>query len=320
MVMPTVIRVAFEGDKPVPMVADEGLYNLSLGYGGGVKFGVEAQGTEKSRVEVQTVPVDPSDWAQGLLAAATYGDEGYSEGLDGAAGIVLYFDSPVLAGGWHLRVVAAVGILVLFSVGAALLLRQFDWQKLGSVVTCRHCTRVHRRIGQAVLLGSSIAAAAMMYLSLLPLLGAYDGRWSLPQIVGAVVILVGVMLSFVMMGLLLRAASAAARIAAPRSHGPTTAMLSGAQLAGVAFAAFLFHRGFSGAAMGSNLARLLSPAVVERVFARLGGIEPMAIAALVAAVGSVIALLMRWAGPYAFDSRPLPLYRVSGHSHLPAHS
>ncbi|HEV8608327.1 MAG TPA: hypothetical protein VGQ99_23535 [Tepidisphaeraceae bacterium] len=318
MVMPTVIRVAFEGENAVPLVSgDEGVYDLSLGYGGGVKFGVEPQGAEKSRVEVQTVPVDSNDWVQGLLAAATYGDEGYSEGLGGGTAVVLYFDSPTLAGMWHLRVVVAVGILVLFAIVIALVLRQFDWQKLASMATCRHCTRIHRRIGQGALLGSAITATAMLYLSLLPLVGAYDAQWSLPQIVAAAIILLAVTLSFVMLGSLVRLASAAARSDAPRSHGPTTAMFTGAHVACIAFGAFLFHRGFSGAAIGSNLARLLSPAVVERVFARLGGIEPMAIASLVAAAGSAIAIFMRWAGPYLFDSRPLPLYRA--HSHSSAH-
>src|SRR5258706_1655508 len=41
LVMPTVIRVAFEGDKPVPPVAgDQSMYDLSLGYGGGGEFWV----------------------------------------------------------------------------------------------------------------------------------------------------------------------------------------------------------------------------------------------------------------------------------------
>jgi len=118
----------------------------------------------------------------------------------------------------------------------------------------------------------------------------------------------------------MRAVISGGRGDAPRSRGPTTAMFTGAHVASLAFAAFLFHRGFSGAAIGGNLAGLLSSAVVERVFYRLGGMEPMAIASLVAAAGSVMAILIRWAGPYLFQSRPLPLYRIAGHSHLLAHA
>jgi len=316
IVYPTVIRVAFEGDKPVgPVSGDQDIFDLSLGYGGGVKFGIEPQGQEASRVEVKNEPVDSNDWVQGLYAAAMYGESGYSEAPDGAA-VVLYFDSPPgLSGAWHVRVVAAVSLLVLLAAGTGLMLRQFDWQQLGLLSTCRHCTRIHRRIGWIALLPSAISVAAMLYLSLLPLVGAYEARWSLPQIVAAAGILIGIAVSFIMLGSLARAVAGAVRSDAPQSRGWPTAFFTGAHVACLAFAAYLLHGGFSSYAIESSLARALSPGVIERVLLRLGGIQPMATAALVAAAGSLVTLVIRWGGPYIFGSRPLPLYRASGHSH-----
>jgi hypothetical protein len=315
IVSPTVIRVAFQDGKPVPLISGQGLYDLSLGYGGGVKFGVEPEDKEAARVTVQTVSVDSNDWVQGLLAAVTYGGEGYREEPGGGA-VVLYFDSlPGLSSAWHMRVIAAVGILVLLTAGTVLVLRQFDWQQLGLLPTCRHCARIHRRIGWLALLPSAITVAAMLYLSLLPLLGAYEARWSLPQIVAAACILIAVAVSFIMLGSLTRAVASAVRSDAPQSRGPATAFFTGAHVACLAFAVLLLHRGFSSHAIENNLVRMLSPAVIERVLLRLGGIQPMAIAALIAAAGSVITIVVRWGGPYLLGSRPLPLYRVSGHSH-----
>jgi hypothetical protein len=148
------------------------MYDLSLGYGGGVKFGVEPQGTEGSRVEVQTVPIDSNDWIQGLYAAATYGDGGYSEQPDGAA-VVLYFDSPPgLSAAWHTRLIAAVGLLVLLTAAIVLMLRQFDWQRARrpATIACKFTTVSTDR------LPSIITVAAMLYLTLLVGLMSHPGR------------------------------------------------------------------------------------------------------------------------------------------------
>src|SRR5258706_567573 len=116
---------------------------------------------------------------------------------------------PGLAAPWHMRLIAGVSLLVLLTAGVVLMLRQFDWQRLGSLPTCRHCVRIHRRVGWIVLLPSAITVAAMLYLTLLPLVGAYESRWSLPQIVAAAVILMAVTVSFIMLGSLARLLAAA---------------------------------------------------------------------------------------------------------------
>jgi len=253
------------------------------------------------------------------LLAATYGDQGYSELPGRGAAALLEFDSPGLPLHWHVRMIGAIAALLVLTAGASLVLRQFDWQQLALRSTCRHCVRVHRWIGRLALALSAITAAGMLYLGLLPLAAAADVPWSGPQVGAAVAVLAAVVSSLILLGLLARAI-ATARSGVPRNRGPGTALFTGAHVACIAFAIFLFHGGFSASAIGGNLARLLGPTVAECIFARLGGIGPPAIAALVAAGASTLVILFRWAGPYVFDSRPLPLLRFSAHSHSTAHS
>jgi hypothetical protein len=321
IIHPTVIRVAFENGRPIPVVPDTDImFDFSIGYGGGVKFGLEAEGSEPSRVEVANVPVDPNDWFHGLLAAASYGDAGYVESGDrGAAAIE--FDSDGLPAVWHLRIASMALVLVLIAGAATLIKRRFDWQQLAAMKTCRHCAGVHGKMGRIALAASAMTASAMMYLCILPLLAAYDTPWSLPQLCFALSILVAVLLTFILIGTVIQSLGGLISKGGPRNSGWAAAMFTGAHITCLFFAVFLLHRGLNGGAIGSNLAEVLTPTVTERIFVKLNGIGPIAIALGIGLAGTILTVLLRWAVPYALGSRPLALYSPhETHTHSPAPS
>jgi hypothetical protein len=176
-------------------------------------------------------------------------------------------------------------------------------------------------MGRIALAASAMTASAMMYLCILPLLAAYDTPWSLPQLCFALGILLAVLLTFILIGTVIQSLGGLISKGGPRNSGWAAAMFTGAHITCLFFAAFLLHRGLNGGAIGNNLAEVLTPAVTERIFVKLNGIGPIAIALGIGLAGTVLTMLMRWAGPYAFGSRPLALYSPhETHAHSPAPS
>lgn len=311
IVQPTVIRVAFEAGRPVPVVGDS-YFDLGAGYGGGIRFGLEAPPGKESPVVLLAADTGaPQDWWRGLVAAATLSGDSYVVD-DGRAAAIVEFDRDLPPVSWHLTVAAPGAALALALAAWAATRRQFRWQAPALGAACRHCATVHRALGVVALAGDATAVAAVGYLVVLPMMAAGEGAApSLGLTLAA--------LSLLAAALVLALAGALARTLASPGSRPfaalASALLAGGRTAAVVIALALFHGGWSAGAVAGAYTWLLSPQVGERVLALIGGVQPVVIAAAAGLAGALFSCLLIWAAPFALNSRPLTRRFLEAHAH-----
>jgi len=315
VVYPTVLRIAMEGEKAVPLSGNT-YASLNVGFSGGIVFGVDKKDGGTARI-VPTTTMPAEGFWRGLFAAAWY--DGAVDTVVSASGtaVALDFEGGDMPFNWHLRLVFAAAMLSLGLAGVALLLRRFDWQRTELATTCRHCAAVHRKLGSLATASDMVGGICLGYLMLLPLAAsAYESGadWRAYALSAALLVLLfGVL---ILIGLVLRAAFDFSRGSAPRSIGILSAMPGGARFAGAVVALLLLYRGMGRGDVGGALALLLGPAVAERTFAMAGGAGPVVAAALVLGAATLLGFACRWLLPRALGSRPLALFSFTDtHSH-----
>lgn len=309
IIMPTVMH-AWDADG-------EAGYDMSIGYGGGIAFELESKPGEKEpRVRTVMAQVEPNDWLGGLLAAASYEGGAWEDRAGGRAAALLEFDSDGLPASWHARLALALGALMLAAAGLGLFLHRYDWQQLATAHTCAHCARVHDRLGRAALFADILAAGSVAYIAMLPLAAAaHDQKFSAAQPLLATAVLLGLSLALALLGGIWQSVFEPPREGALRGKGAVPALFTGARLACVLLALFLFHAGFSAGALGRSLSQLMTAHVAERVLGVLGGVAPIAWAVSLGLAAAASSFALRWLGPRLFNSRPLPRYSFSPEQH-----
>jgi len=320
VVQPHVIRVAFENGQLVSIVPGEKLYvDLGGGYGGGTAFKFCEQVSvdcPKINIKPGTVAaVAPDDWVRGATRTAAAGGFGWVE-QDKQAAAVLEFAANEMSSATMRAVLAVFGLVAATGGVAGLFARQFDWQRISQTMTCAHCVRVHATLGCIALVGDIISITTVFYLAALPLmLATQEEGPDLMQMAMAGTLLGGLTAALFIAGTVILSLIAFARNNKLVSTGFVPSLFCGARIVVLGLAVVLLHRGWSGEAVAEQIFALTSLELGERMVAMLGGPMPIIMALTTGAFAATFVALLRWVGPFLFDSRPLAFLPSEVHSH-----
>lgn len=316
VIRPSVIRVAYRGERLVP-IDDEtrAPWDIGGGYGGGAVFKYQEKIAASPSANV------PKAWSSAVLLSSSSTADVDDQGTHGAIAFEIG-DEPLSLRPWRSAAIVGAGLALIAAVLAAVF-KVWDWQQLSLRPTCPHCANIHRLTGLLSLPGHAAGTIGLGILAGLPLATALSDVASNEESLfvpaaAAVLVTLGALAVVVLIGTGIQAWIGRFRAGPMAPPSFLTAFFAGTQILGVFVLPVLLYGSLFHGTSGYSYMGLLGRDLGERLMIRLGGVDLIVWGLWILACGQLILLAARWAVPFALGSRPLLLSRIHGHQHRTA--